>query len=525
MAPPEKDRLPGDEDDKGLPTTDGEETMVSTDALTDHSAEDALDEEVAHAEERREAEDDAVPDVPKEAEPADAPAAAPAEPAEEEEDPFKDLDPDAVVRSRDPMTGVPARIADPGDVSLLWPLLVLVVPVAVITLGAILFRDAVYWDFVFKYYWGPIKADGLGMRTIVENGVEASAGFNLVNTASWAILMGALIFLMDRIVKKIEQPVDFPLVLATVPYMMAGSITRVGTDSGLFDPPLMFFLITPIIYVIVVAIATVWIVIGYLLRKHSEDVGPTRALLALGAFLLAVWAAYTIYSLQGDKVNVFANPLVLLVAMVVPYVYFWNYTKQSGHFSQVGVMAVFGVTYLLFAAAYLVLWHTGTQWGGGASAEPQYWIYVAMFVAPAIFVAAVFYVARHMTVGGRASAIVYLLPLNLLLVFAQMMDATMTSVGVDNLTPTTYSEKHVLPAFLIEAVDGSGIPILSEYPATTVMLTAKLIVSLLVVWAIDVYARSDMKDYPNLVGLAKLAIIMVGLAPGTRNAIRMALQV
>jgi uncharacterized membrane protein len=52
------------------------------------------------------------------------------------------------------------------------------------------------------------------------------------------------------------------------------------------------------------------------------------------------------------------------------------------------------------------------------------------------------------------------------------------------------------------------------------MLPLKLIIVLLVIWVIDVSVREPRQ---NLIGLIKLAIIMVGLSPAIRNATRLAM--
>ena len=59
----------------------------------------------------------------------------------------------------------------------------------------------------------------------------------------------------------------------------------------------------------------------------------------------------------------------------------------------------------------------------------------------------------------------------------------------------------------------------------TVMMTFKMLISLGVIWAIDLYAKEDAVKYPNLTGVAKLAIIIVGLSPGVRDAVRLAMGV
>lgn len=125
--------------------------------------------------------------------------------------------------------------------------------------------------------------------------------------------------------------------------------------------------------------------------------------------------------------------------------------------------------------------------------------------------------------GWHPHIIQYALPVNLLMVFGQMSDALMTSLGIDLYN---YHEKHVLPRYLIERVDALGLPApFGAFPTAMVMLPLKLLIVLLVVLAIDLSPEARKSQHQNLVMLIKLAIIMVGLAPGLRDAVRLAMAV
>ena len=116
--------------------------------------------------------------------------------------------------------------------------------------------------------------------------------------------------------------------------------------------------------------------------------------------------------------------------------------------------------------------------------------------------------------------------LNLLIVFGQMTDAFATSFGIDL---AGYDEKHVLSAGIIDEFrDFSqriGFGFGAEYPTFIAFVAVKLLVSLLVIYAIDVYSKDDAKTSPTLIGLVKFAIIMVGIGPGVRDFVRLSLGV
>ena len=96
---------------------------------------------------------------------------------------------------------------------------------------------------------------------------------------------------------------------------------------------------------------------------------------------------------------------------------------------------------------------------------------------------------------------------NLLILYSHMLDASSTYIGVDWLG---YHEKHVLPTMLIDLF-GTAI----------VMFPLKLVVLLPVLALID----ESMKGEAALRNLTKLALLTLGLAPATRNMLRMTLGI
>lgn len=97
--------------------------------------------------------------------------------------------------------------------------------------------------------------------------------------------------------------------------------------------------------------------------------------------------------------------------------------------------------------------------------------------------------------------------LNLLILYAHMLDASSTYVGVDWFG---YTEKHVLPNYLIDIV-GTAL----------VMYPLKLLILIPVLALID----EALKDDPSLKNLTKLALLTLGLAPALRNTIRLTLGI
>ena len=121
--------------------------------------------------------------------------------------------------------------------------------------------------------------------------------------------------------------------------------------------------------------------------------------------------------------------------------------------------------------------------------------------------------------------LVYAVGLNVALVFAHMIDGVATWValeGNDLFGLPSYSEKHPFSDFLLKFGNGFGFPI------------AKLLMVLVVVWVLDREAARQepvgapagaWSDDRNLVGLVKMAIFVLGFAPGLRDLLRLSMGV
>jgi len=97
---------------------------------------------------------------------------------------------------------------------------------------------------------------------------------------------------------------------------------------------------------------------------------------------------------------------------------------------------------------------------------------------------------------------------NVLILDSQLLDATATAFGITFLP---YAEKHVLPSFLI-----------AETGTAFIMYPLKLFIIIPALYIVDRYLKGESE---NLIGLVKLAILTVGLAPAIRDIMRMTLGI
>jgi uncharacterized membrane protein len=102
-------------------------------------------------------------------------------------------------------------------------------------------------------------------------------------------------------------------------------------------------------------------------------------------------------------------------------------------------------------------------------------------------------------------------PLYVILIFGHMLDASATSYGIDLHPALQYVEQHVLGSTLI-GLTGTAF----------VMFPLKLLVLFPGVWIMEAYKKEANVAFWHLV---LLAMIVVGLAPGIRDMMRMVLYV
>lgn len=103
------------------------------------------------------------------------------------------------------------------------------------------------WEFIQNYYIDPIIFD---------------TGYNPINTITWAIFLGIFLFGVIKLFKRLNISVDDRFILSIIPFILAGSSLRVVEDAGIFNAPVNYLLITPIIYFLVFAIVILTLVVS-----------------------------------------------------------------------------------------------------------------------------------------------------------------------------------------------------------------------------------------------------------------------
>lgn len=469
-----------------------------------------------------------------------------------------------------------------GIPALLW-ILVLVAP------------ETFYDQFVWKYYWGPIKADAAG-STLTHNGVSVSGGYNLVNTLTWAALMGVCILGATQLLDALRVRMNNTVVFGATLWVIAGSIWHVLEDTDLLRPGLQYFFITPPIYLLFAAFGILSLLVGVYMHRVAAatgDGGLDRALQKLWAILtLGVLVYVLAWVSKWGQVVAFVHPVHVALFAVLTYFIVRLRVVQTGRVEPRELILLLAIFPLLIGLDYVSLFVSdpwpnarglphntsdGLAWSfaaapalAAAAVAIVRWsparIVTGFLVAGGSFVAGVLGALAIENVAARlgitafeSGALQAILlfgialavgvawtrnlrgefssvasefgaalrsPINLVLIFSQMLDGFATALGLDL---AGYSEKHVLSAFIIDQfrdfASAIGWTFGAEHPTFLAFVPVKLVVSLAVVYAIDVYSKEDAARSPTLIGFVKFAIIMVGIGPGVRDFVRLSLGV
>jgi len=358
----------------------------------------------------------------------------------------------------------------------LWAGSVLVLLAALIG-GSLLFPRTVYDGFVWHYFWGPVQADANAAVCAVRQGGTtrylydtaacstaaepvAYPGYTLVSEVGYVVILlialSGLVFLL----KRLEIGSDRDLFFSILPFVFFGGALRVVEDvtdaaaESLIGYPLNTLIISPVIYFTVFAITLLALVASVTLARRGVVDRYTRPLVGAGTLVLA------------------ATLLFLLWSAVAP-------DGPGTFYPQVLVVILLGAT---------------------ASAGGTWWLIEL-------------YAPRINAGTGRLGFVV---------IWGHAIDGVANVVGLDwmvalgagpNLVP-----KHPVNRAIVE-ITGSTLPgsVLALTGDTWPFLVVKLVAATLVVWLFD---EQIFEESPQYAILLMIAILAVGLGPGTRDMLR-----
>ncbi|MGD1004433.1 MAG: DUF63 family protein [Methanoregulaceae archaeon] len=206
--------------------------------------------------------------------------------------------------------------------------------------------------------------------------------------------------------------------------------------------------------------------------------------------------------IKGDVQFLLVTPLIYFVLFfyTLGMLFLSRYITMQGltknfltFYTIIGIFSVFTVSLILLA------------WGlKNTTVDPKiFGIILAMAITTSI---AVWACMRYILSWNYVTE-----PLYLTLIFGHMLDASATSFGIDFHPSLHYIEEHVVGSGLIQ-LTGTGF----------VMFPLKLLVIFPAIYIMELYRKEANQAFWHLV---LLAMIVVGLAPGIRDMIRMILYV
>jgi len=400
---------------------------------------------------------------------------------------------------------------------------------AVIGLGSVLLPE-IFWDnFVWRYFWGPVVADAED-RTV--GGI--TEGYNITSTLAYGIILAAAILVIYRIVVILDIKMDHWFFLAVIPYILFGGFARALEDAMLFNPPVVYLFISPLIYVLTgLATLGLMVIAHYLSKlKFKEKKSGFDKYADLFKWLILIFVVIniflTIVFFQPGWTNYQFNRFIpFIITILVFLIILFHVTgKQPVKNLMPIIFGASGVIMFSYPAVAVAYWF----------AQPDVWVNIvvgsttvanvnvsddivlrplAIFViitlallSTAIWAGVAYQISRRTKFRQAAY---FCSGVNLALVFGQFTDASATFIAIDYYS---YWEKHVLPGFLIGLTDTAAV-----------MFLLKVIALFLAIYVLDIYLKDELKKYHKIIPLIKIAVMVLGLAPGTRDMLRLAMGV
>jgi uncharacterized membrane protein len=360
---------------------------------------------------------------------------------------------------------------------------------ALLVVGSLALPRLVWDRFLWHYFWGPVYADATNARCAVIEGGGTPALLGSDAACRAADAGGAIVAEPGyTVVSEIGYAVTLIFFLIGVLYLLR--YLEVGHDKRFFFAlvPFMFF--------------------GGALRVVED---ANDAALNGGIDTLLSYPANTLIISPVIYFTVFAVTLVALVGAV--------WAEREGHIDDYErVLFGVGSAALVLTVGFL-LWFVPTRLAGevpGAGFYPQMSLFV--LAASAVLAYGLYRLlgeyAPVVNEGTRLAGLVVL--------FAHAVDGVANVVASDWLDPlgipVEYGAKHPVNRFIIDATEGLQPAALSSTIGTSwPFLVVKLVAATAVIYVFD---RTIFEENPRYAIVLLVAIVAVGLGPGTRDMLR-----
>jgi uncharacterized membrane protein len=177
--------------------------------------------------------------------------------------------------------------------------------ILILIFGCIFLPTIFYDQFIWRYFWGPIVSDAMGYQ-ISYNGIRAEDKYTIISELIYGLLIIIVLFGIYKLLKRWNISVNWLFCLSIIPYIIAGSVTRVLEDSEFFIEPLVYLFITPIIYFQILFWFLLFLIIGYYIQNKSKNPKINiNTILFTGGVLFLIPFLY--YIIQWIVSNQFGN--------------------------------------------------------------------------------------------------------------------------------------------------------------------------------------------------------------------------
>jgi uncharacterized membrane protein len=377
--------------------------------------------------------------------------------------------------------------------------------IAVIFAGLVFLPELFYDQWIWKYYWGPIVADAGGSP--VHNGVYVQEGYTLVSELTYGIILIVALFGIYKLLKLMRVALDWPFFMALMPYILYGPVSRVLEDAAYFNEPLIYWFISPLIYVQIAGFALGFVILGFFVTHKSRRFDGLFALVGILVTALAVYLVLW----NGEPYGMYIiHPVVMLglfIGALAPSVVQWYRKKLS-----INWMVFSGGLLLLLPTLYLTArWIAGFQWDVTNGVRFDVFLLISVLVAG---ITGVVYLVAYRW-RENPSVAVFKNPLNLAMIVGHMVDGLTSWVSIYDpfrMGIPSYVEKHPASDFLMQV-----------WPPLFPIVKFVLIV--FIIYVFDVVYKKDLEQYGWLKNLLKIGIIILGFSPGVRDLLRVTMGV
>jgi uncharacterized membrane protein len=386
---------------------------------------------------------------------------------------------------RDTTASGPVATARGWDRGRTW-LATLGAVVAALAAGVLLAPELVWDRFLWHYFWGPVFADASNavcavMRpggpellfsqgactTADAGGIVAEPGYTVVSEIGYAVTLVFFLVGLLELLNRLEVGGSKRLFYALVPFMFFGGALRVVEDANdaipqgadvLLSYPLNTLIISPVIYFTVFGATLAALVGAVWLARSGRVPDYGRPLFAVGWLATLATVGFLFVFVTGTLVDTFRGA--------------GFYPQMTG--LTIGLAAVFAYATYALVDRFKPEIHEGTGF------------------------------------------------LGLVVIFGHAVDGVANVIAADWVNaigiPVEYSAKHPVNRFLIGFTEDVQPAWLSDVIGTSwTFLAVKLVAATLVVWVFD---RRIFEEEPRYAVLLLVAILAVGLGPGTRDMLR-----